>query len=67
MFETIYSPIRRIPPMERKSGSDPFAIPFNRQELADCLYVDRSAVSAEPGRIRGDGLLTFDRNRFTLL
>ena len=53
--------------MERKSGSNPFTIPFNRQELADFLSVDRSAMSAELGRMRDDGLLTFDRNRFTLL
>lgn len=53
--------------MAKKAGSASFAIPFNRQELADFLSVDRSAMSAELGRMRDEGLLEFDRNRFTLL
>ncbi|MPM33901.1 hypothetical protein SDC9_80482 [bioreactor metagenome] len=43
-----------------------FVIPFNRQQLADYLSVDRSALSAELGRMREDGLLEFERSRFTL-
>ncbi|MHC6202128.1 Crp/Fnr family transcriptional regulator [Breznakiellaceae bacterium SP9] len=43
-----------------------FAIPFNRQELADYLCVDRSALCSELGRMRDDGLLTFAKSRFTL-
>lgn len=42
-------------------------IPFNRQQLADYLSVDRSAMSNELGRMRKDGLIRFERNRFTLL
>lgn len=53
--------------MAKKAGRSSFTIPFNRQELADFLSVDRSAMSAELGRMRDEGLLTFDRNRFTLL
>ena len=41
-------------------------IPYNRQELADYLAVDRSALSAELGRMRDDGLIRFERNRFTI-
>lgn len=48
-------------------GSSAFTIPFNRQELADYLYVDRSAMSAELGRMRDEGILEFDRNRFRLI
>ena len=48
-------------------GSSSFEIPFNRQELADYLAVDRSAMSAELARMRDDGLLRFRKNRFTLL
>ena len=44
-----------------------FSIPFNRQELADYLSVDRSAMSAELSRMRDDGILRFDKNRFELL
>ncbi len=43
-----------------------FSIPFNRQELADYLCVDRSAMSAELGRLRDEGLLEFERSRFLL-
>ena len=50
-----------------KSGSAEFRIPFNRQQLADYLSVDRSAMSAELGRMRDEGLLRFNRNHFELL
>ena len=42
-------------------------IPFNRQQLADYLAVDRSALSAELSRMKKDGLLDFETNIFTLL
>lgn len=48
-------------------GSSAFSIPFNRQELAEYLAVDRSAMSAELGRMRDDGLLRFEKNQFELL
>jgi len=51
----------------RRSGSNEFVIPMNRQQLADYLSVDRSAMSAELGRMREDGLVEFSRNRFRLL
>ena len=44
-----------------------FSIPFNRQELADFLAVDRSAMSAELCRLRDEGVLEFCKNRFRLL
>ena len=50
-----------------RAGSTSFSIAFNRQELADYLSVDRSAMSAELSRLRREGLLTFDKDRFTLL
>lgn len=42
-------------------------IPFNREELADYLGVDRSALSRELGKLRDEGLIRFERNRFELL
>ena len=48
-------------------GSNSFSIPFNRQQLADFLYVDRSAMSNELCKMRDEGLLIFDKNNFTLL
>ena len=50
----------------QKAGSSAFTIPFNRQELADYLSVDRSAMSAELSQMRSEGLLDFDRSRFAL-
>ena len=41
-------------------------IPFDRQQLADYLGVDRSAMSHELSRMREDGLLTYRKNRFVL-
>ena len=43
-----------------------FTIPFNRQQLADYLSVDRSAMSAELGRMRDEGILETERNYFQL-
>ena len=51
----------------QRACSARFKIPFNRQELADYLAVDRSAMSAELGRMQGDGLIRFKRNEFELL
>ena len=51
----------------KRSGSSTFSIPFNRQQLADFLCVDRSAMSNELCKMRDEGLLTFERSRFTLI
>ena len=51
--------------IEHRSSS--FAIPFSRQELANYLGVDRSALSAELSRMRRDGLIAFRKNHFELL
>ncbi|MBQ8184576.1 MAG: Crp/Fnr family transcriptional regulator [Lachnospiraceae bacterium] len=51
----------------RRQNSGTFTIPFNRQQLADFLSVDRSAMSNELCKMRDDGLLTFEKSRFTLL
>ncbi|MDY3030640.1 MAG: Crp/Fnr family transcriptional regulator [Clostridia bacterium] len=49
-----------------KAESPSFDIPFNRQQLADFLAVDRSAMSNELCKMRDDGLLCFNRNHFIL-
>ena len=43
-----------------------FSIPYNRQELADYLGVERSAMSAELGKLKKEGTIDFHRNPFTL-
>ena len=47
-------------------GSDTFDIPFDRQQLADYLNLDRSALSKELGKMRDEGLLEFYKNTFKL-
>lgn len=50
----------------KQAGSYQFTIPFNRQQLADYLGVDRSALSNELSKMQSEGLLTFEKNRFSL-
>ncbi len=51
----------------RKAGSRQFDIPFDRQELADYLEVERSGLSAEISKLRKEGILRCERSRFELL
>ena len=48
-----------------KGGRD-FDIPHNRQELAEYLCVDRSAMSSELSKMRAEGILDFQKNHFVL-
>ena len=50
-----------------KNNSLTFEIPFNRQQLADYLSVDRSALSTEIGKLQKDGIVKCKKNKFTLL
>ena len=50
----------------KKQNSEYITIPFNRQQLADYLSVDRSAMSNELCKMRDEGLLEFEKNRFRL-
>lgn len=47
-------------------GSAHFTIPFNRQQLADYLAVNRSAMSNELSKMQEEGLITFRKNEFIL-
>lgn len=51
----------------KKSNSNSFDIPFDRQELADYLEVDRSGLSAEISKLRKEGILESHRKHFVLL
>ena len=51
----------------KRQGHPRFTIPFNRQQLADFLSVDRSAMSNELCKMRDEGLLEFEKNCFHLL
>ena len=47
-------------------GSTHFTIPFNRQQLADYLGVDRSAMSNELSKMQKEGLISYKKNKFVL-
>lgn len=51
----------------KKCSSNSFDIPFDRQELADYLEVDRSGLSAEISKLRSEGILESSKNHFRLL
>ncbi len=48
-------------------GSEHFKIPYDRQELADFLEVDRSGLSAEISKLRREGVIECHRSEFRLL
>ena len=50
----------------KKANSRSFTIPFNRQQLADFLSVDRSAMSNELCKMRDEGMLAFHKSEFTI-
>ena len=49
-----------------KSGNLIFEIPFNRQELADYLSSDRSALSAVLSNLKNEGIIDYHKNKFKL-
>ncbi len=51
----------------KRNESRSFIIPYNRQELADYLEVDRSGLSAEISKLRRNGIIECKRSAFTLL
>lgn len=50
-----------------RQNSREFTIPFNRQQLADYLSVDRSALSNELSKMQKEGLIKVEKNQFQLL
>ena len=49
-----------------QAHSTSFEIPFDRQQLADYLNVERTALSKELGKMRADGLISYRRSHFTI-
>ena len=43
-----------------------FALPFNRDELAEYLSVSRPSLSRELGHMRAEGLIDFHRSEFVI-
>ena len=51
----------------KKEQSNSFDIPFDRQELADYLEVDRSGLSAEISKLQKKGIIKSQKKHFELL
>ena len=54
--------VKEISEEAKRQNSSEFSILFNRQQLADFLSVDRSAMSNELCKMRDEGLLEFERS-----
>lgn len=50
-----------------KMGKREFDIPFDRQQLADYLNVERTALSKELGKMQKGGYFTVRKNHFVIL
>ena len=50
-----------------KRGTATFTIPYNRQQLADFLAVNRSALSRELSRLQEEGVIEYYRSSFRIL
>ena len=51
----------------QQANSNSFYIPYSRQQLADYLSVDRSALSHELSKIKTEGMVRYRKNHFELL
>ena len=47
-----------------RDGSKKFSIPYNREEMAEYLCVDRSAMSYELSKMRDEGMIHYKKNQF---
>ena len=50
-----------------QTGKREFDIPFDRQQLADYLNVERTALSKELGKMQKDGYFTVRKNHFVII
>lgn len=53
--------------LDRAQGASAFSLGLSRENMADYLCVNRSALSRELGRMKQEGLLDFHRDTFRLL
>ncbi|MCR5523265.1 MAG: Crp/Fnr family transcriptional regulator [Clostridia bacterium] len=51
---------------KRNEHGDSFLIPYDRQQLAEYLGIDRSALSNELSKMKKDGLIDYKKNSFKL-
>ena len=48
----------------KHAGSNSFLIPYNRQQLADYLNVDRSTMCNELSKMQKDGMIEYKKSYF---
>ena len=53
--------------LSARENSRTVRVPFSRQEMANYLSVDRSALSKELSAMQSEGVIHFNKNLFTLL
>lgn len=51
----------------KRNNSNQFTIPYDRQQLADYLQVERSGLSAEISKLRKEGIIESTKNHFIIL
>lgn len=51
----------------QRGAAKKFSVPFNREELASYLCVDRSAMSNELSKMQNEGLIRYKKNLFEVL
>jgi len=51
----------------RQTRTDGIIIPFNRQEMADFLCVERSALSRELAKMKDEGIIDYRKNHFIII
>ena len=52
--------------MVSEQKNNKIILPFDRQQLADYLNIDRSALSKELGKMKKDGLIEYHKNFFEI-
>ena len=52
---------------KKQKTKDTIIVPYNRQEMADFLCVDRSALSSELAKMKKDGLIDYKKNSFRII
>ena len=50
-----------------KQGKKEIEVPFNRQQMADYLNLERTALSKELGRMKQEQIIDFQKNHFKIL
>lgn len=62
--EKILTYLKNVKAQTRKEY---FNIPYNRQEMADFLGVERTALSYELSKLKSEGIIDYDKNSFKII